>query len=102
MLQQSGQLSHKNNADKAQGVYKGRKSSLDAAEVLQLCCEEKLGSAAIVSRPRYQRVSAYHVLGEQTTAAVTGNAGIVLAIDEPVSGKYAFGELLSGTELGIS
>src|SRR3954447_24176553 len=88
MLQQSGRLPYENNADKAQGVYKGRKLSLDAAGVLQLCCEKKLGRAIIASRPRHQGVSAYNVLGKQIAGAAISNSEIVLAIAEPVGGNY--------------
>jgi hypothetical protein len=90
MLQQSGQLPYENNADKAQGVYKGRKLSLDAAEVIQLRCEKKLGRAIVASRPRYQRADACHVLRKQIAGAITGNLELVLAIAEPVGGNYAF------------
>src|SRR4051794_24482385 len=102
MLQQSGQLPHENNSDKAQGVYKDRKLSLDAAEVLRLRCEKKLGRAIVASRPRYQRADTRHVLGKQIAGAVTGNSGIVLAIAEPVGGNYAFEEFLTATELSTS
>jgi hypothetical protein len=102
MLQQSGQLPHENNSDKAQGVYKGRKLSLDAAEVLRLRCEKKLGRAIVASRLRYQRADTRHVLGKQIAGAVTGNSGIVLAIAEPVGGNYAFGGFLTATELSAS
>ena len=102
MLQQSGRLPYENNADKAQGVYKGRKLSLDAAEVLQLRCEKKLGRAIIASRPRHQRVSAYNVLGKQVAGAAISNSKIVLAIAEPVGGNYACGEFLTATEPGAA
>jgi hypothetical protein len=102
MHQQSDRLPYENNADKAQGVYKDRKLSLDAAEVLQLCCEKKLEPAAIASRPRYQRASACHVLGKQITGAAAGNSGIVLAIAEPVGGGDGFAGFLTATELGAS
>jgi hypothetical protein len=85
-----------------QYVYKGRKLSLNAAEVLQLRYEEGLGPTIIASRPGYQRVSTYHVLGKQTAGVVTGNAGIVLAIAEPAGGNYAFGKFLTAAELSAS
>ena len=102
MLQQSGQLPYENNVDKAQGVYKGRKLSLDVAEVLQLRYEEELVPTIIAFRSRYQRVSAYHVIGKQTAGAAIGNSGIVLAIAEPVGGNYAFEEFVTATELDAS
>jgi len=102
MLQKSGPLPHGNNADKAQGVYKDRKLSLDAAEVLQLCYEKKLGRAIVASRPRYQRADACHVFGKQIAGAVTGNFGLVLAIAEPVDGNYAFEEFVTDTKPGAS
>ena len=102
MLQQSSQLPHENNADKAQYVYKGRKLSLDAAEVFQLRYEEELGPTIIASRPGYQPVSAYHVLGKQTAGVVTGNTRIVLAIAEPAGGNDAFSKFLTAAELGAS
>ena len=102
MLQQSGQLPHENNADKAQYVYKGRKLSLGAAEVLQLRYEEELGPTIIASRPGCQGVSAHHVLGKQTAGVVTGNTRIVLAIAEPAGGNDAFSKFLTAAELGAS
>src|SRR4051812_49177066 len=72
MFQQSSQLPHANNVDKVQYVYKGRKLSLDAADVLQLRYEEEIGPTIIASRPGYQRVSACHVLGKQTAGVITG------------------------------
>jgi hypothetical protein len=102
MLQQSGQPPHKNNVDKAQGVYKGRKLPLGATEVLQLSYEEEPGPTIIASRSRYQRVSACHMLGNQAAGATSGNSGTVLAIAEPVGGNYAFGEFVTATELGAS
>jgi len=102
MLQKSGPLPHGNNADKAQGVYKDRKLSLDAAEVIQLRCKKKLGRAIVASRPWYQRVSDCHLLSKQIAGAVTGNLGLVLAIAEPVDGNYAFEEFVTDTKPGAS
>jgi DNA invertase Pin-like site-specific DNA recombinase len=56
-------------AAKTRGVYKGRKPSIDAGEVLRLRREEKLGPAAIARRLGIGRASVYRVLGKQ---AVTG------------------------------
>jgi DNA invertase Pin-like site-specific DNA recombinase len=39
------------SAAKVRGVYKGRKPSIDAGEMLRLRREENLGPAAIVRRP---------------------------------------------------
>jgi hypothetical protein len=102
MLQPSSQLSHENNVDKMQYVYKSRKLSLDAAEVFQLRYKEEIGPIIIASRPGYQWVSACHVLGKQTAGVVTGNAGIVLAIAKPAGGNYAFSKFLTAAELGAS
>ena len=57
---------------KALGVYKGRKPSIDAAEVRRLRSEEKLGPAAIARRLGIGRASVYRVLGKQNSA-VTKN-----------------------------
>src|SRR3954467_4870470 len=50
-------------AAKALGVYKGRKSSIDAGEVLRLRHDEQLGPAAIAKRLGIGRASVYRVLG---------------------------------------
>src|SRR4029077_12305617 len=47
---------------KAKGVYKGRKPSIDPAEVRRLWVEEKLGATAIVARLGIGRASVYRVL----------------------------------------
>lgn len=47
---------------KAKGVYKGRKASIDAAEVRRLRTEEKLGATAIAQRLGIGRASVYRVL----------------------------------------
>jgi DNA invertase Pin-like site-specific DNA recombinase len=60
------------NAAKARGVYKGRKPSIDAVEVLRLRREEQLGPAAIARRLGIGRASVYRVLGKQATP-VRGN-----------------------------
>jgi DNA invertase Pin-like site-specific DNA recombinase len=52
------------NAAKARGVYKGRKPSIDAVEVLRLRREEKLGPAAIARRLGIGRASVYRLLGK--------------------------------------
>ncbi len=50
-------------AAKERGVYKGRKPTIDAAEVRRLHTEEKLGPAAIARRLGIGRASVYRVLG---------------------------------------
>jgi DNA invertase Pin-like site-specific DNA recombinase len=55
-------------AAKARGVYTGRKPSIDAAEVLRLHHEEKLGPAAIARRLGIGRASVYRLLGKHRTA----------------------------------
>jgi DNA invertase Pin-like site-specific DNA recombinase len=55
-------------AAKARGVYKGRKPSIDAAEVLRLHHEEKLGPAAIARRLGIGRASVYRLLGQHRAA----------------------------------
>jgi DNA invertase Pin-like site-specific DNA recombinase len=52
------------SAAKARGVYKGRKPSIDAGEVLRR--EEKLGPAAIARRLGIGRASVYRLLGKET------------------------------------
>ena len=51
-------------AAKARGVYKGRKSTIDTAEVRRLKEEEKLGPAGIARRLGIGRASVYRVLGK--------------------------------------
>ncbi len=48
---------------KERGIYKGRKPSIDAAEVRRLREQEKLGPAAIAKRLGIGRASVYRVLG---------------------------------------
>jgi DNA invertase Pin-like site-specific DNA recombinase len=50
-------------AAKAKGVYKGRKPSIDVAEVRRLREQEKLGPTAIARRLGIGRASVYRVLG---------------------------------------
>jgi DNA invertase Pin-like site-specific DNA recombinase len=47
---------------KAKGVYKGRKPSIDPAEVRRLRTEEKLGATAIAKRLGIGRASVYRAL----------------------------------------
>ena len=47
---------------KTRGVYKGRKPSIDPAEVRRLRVEEKLGSTAIAQRLGIGRASVYRLL----------------------------------------
>ena len=56
-------------AAKGRGVYKGRKPSIDPAEVRRLREQEKLGPAAIAKRLGIGRASVYRVLGEQKQSA---------------------------------
>ena len=56
-------------AAKARGVYKGRKPSIDAAEVRRLHEQEKLGPAAIARRLGIGRASVYRVLGARALMA---------------------------------
>ena len=55
-------------AAKARGVYagKGRKATIDVAEVRRLKHDEKLGPAAIAKRLGIGRASVYRVLGGKT------------------------------------
>jgi DNA invertase Pin-like site-specific DNA recombinase len=50
-------------AAKAKGVYKGRKPSIDVAEVRRLREQEQLGPTAIARRLGIGRASVYRVLG---------------------------------------
>jgi DNA invertase Pin-like site-specific DNA recombinase len=54
---------------------KGRKPSIDAAEVIRLRREEKLGPAAIARQLGIGRASVYRLLGKQT-AGVSANGGV--------------------------
>jgi DNA invertase Pin-like site-specific DNA recombinase len=56
-------------AAKARGIYKGRKPSIDAAEVRRLREQEKLGPAAIARRLGIGRASVYRVLGKPAPPA---------------------------------
>ena len=55
-------------AAKARGVYKGRKPSINAVEILRLRREEKLGPAEIARRLGIGRASVYRLLNKQTNA----------------------------------
>ena len=55
-------------ATKAKGVYKGRKPTIDAAELRRLRDEEKLGPAAIARQLGIGRASVYRVLGKKQAA----------------------------------
>ena len=57
-------------AAKARGVYagKGRKPTINVAEVRRLKHEEKLGPAAIAKRLGIGRASVYRLLGERASA----------------------------------
>lgn len=56
-------------AAKARGIYKGRRPSIDAAEVRRLREREGLGPAAIAKRLGIGRASVYRVLGKRTDSA---------------------------------
>ena len=56
-------------AAKERGIYKGRRPSIDAAEVRRLREQEKLGPAIIARRLGIGRASVYRVLGKQVTTA---------------------------------
>ena len=56
-------------AAKAKGVYKGRKPSIDPAEVRRLREAEGLGPSAIARRLGIGRASVYRVLGARNGAA---------------------------------
>jgi DNA invertase Pin-like site-specific DNA recombinase len=47
---------------KARGIYKGRKPSIDPAEIRRLRAEEKLGATAIARRLGIGRASVYRAL----------------------------------------
>jgi DNA invertase Pin-like site-specific DNA recombinase len=57
------------SAAKARGVYKGRKPSIDAAEVRRLHTKEKLAPAAIARQLGIGRASVYRVLGKSPAPA---------------------------------
>jgi DNA invertase Pin-like site-specific DNA recombinase len=61
------------------GIYKGRKPSIDAAELRRLRDEEKLGPAAIARRLGIGRASVYRVLGKPAAPAypTTHAAGLL-------------------------
>ena len=63
------------SAAKARGVYKGRQPMIDAAEVLRLRREEKLGPAAIARRLGIGRASVYRLLGKQRPAVALNGGG---------------------------
>jgi DNA invertase Pin-like site-specific DNA recombinase len=56
-------------AAKERGVYRGRKPTIDAAEVRRLREQEKLGPAIIARRLGIGRASVYRVLGKQLPPA---------------------------------
>ena len=58
-------------AAKARGIYKGRKPSIDVAEVRRLRDQERLGPAAIARRLGIGRASVYRVLGARQPAVMT-------------------------------
>jgi DNA invertase Pin-like site-specific DNA recombinase len=60
------------SAAKARGVYKGRKPSIDAVEVLRLRRDERLGPAAIARRLGIGRASVYRLLGRHAAVSATG------------------------------
>jgi DNA invertase Pin-like site-specific DNA recombinase len=60
------------SAEKARGVCKGRKPSIDADAVLRLRHVEKLGPAAIARRLGIGRASVYRLLGKRAIGANGG------------------------------
>ena len=52
-------------AARARGAYKGRRPSIDAAEVVRLRHEERLGASAIARRLGIGRASVYRLLGRR-------------------------------------
>ncbi|AZC51667.1 RlgA [Pseudomonas chlororaphis subsp. piscium] len=54
---------------KARGVYRGRKPSIDPAEVQRLRAEEKLGATEIARRLGVGRASVYRVLAQHGSQA---------------------------------
>ena len=52
-------------AAKARGVYRGRKPSIDPAEIQQLRVEEHLGASAIARRLGIGRASVYRALSHR-------------------------------------
>ena len=62
------------SAAKARGVYKGRKPSIDAAEIVRLRREENLGPAAIARRLGVGRASVYRLLSKLTVGSANGGA----------------------------
>jgi DNA invertase Pin-like site-specific DNA recombinase len=63
------------SAAKARGVYKGRKPSIDAGEILRLRRDEKLGPAAIARRLCIGRASVYRLLGKHGAATQAKGSG---------------------------
>jgi DNA invertase Pin-like site-specific DNA recombinase len=59
-------------AAKARGVYRGRKPSIDPAEIRRLHREEHLGASAIARRLRIGRASVYRALARQASEAGSG------------------------------
>ena len=57
-------------AAKARGVYRGRKPSIDPAEIHRLRVEEKLGASAIARRLGIGRASVYRALASRDGASV--------------------------------
>ena len=60
------------SAAKARGACKGRQPSIDAAEVLRLRHDEKLGPAAIARRLGIGRASVHRLLSKNSTGAANG------------------------------
>ncbi len=56
-------------AAKAEGIYKGRKPTIDGAELRQLRDEERLGPAALARRLGIGQASVYRVLGKSAAPA---------------------------------
>jgi DNA invertase Pin-like site-specific DNA recombinase len=63
------------SAAKARGVYKGRKPSIDVAEIRRLHQEEKLGPTAIARRLGIGRASVYRLLAKPNATVAADGGG---------------------------
>jgi len=61
-------------AAKARGVYRGRKPSIDPAEIHHLRAEERMGASAIARRLGIGRASVYRALARQTGQQACGRS----------------------------
>ena len=106
MLQRAGRLLCASIAAMVQSVCKGRKLSIDAAELLGYAVKRNLGQPPLRAVPGIEeRASIIGSVGQITSVANGMTMPIEVrfsAINEPVGGNYAFGEFLTATELGTS